>query len=225
MLEQGAYFYGLVAEKRAHPGDDMLSRLIQVEVDRGDGETTSLDDVEIAGFAALLGGAGAETVTKLVGNAVVLFARNPTSGKSARRPGRTIPAGGRGDPALLAAVPVSGAVLCPDDRPMHGVTIPAGYPVMLVTGAAQPTTSAFTPARRLRHPTAAPVWPSASATASTVAWARPWPGMESRIAIAELARRWPRYEIDEAGLRRVQMANVAGYSNVPVHVPADPALR
>ena len=36
-----------------------------------------LDDIEITGFAALLAAAGSETVTKLVGNAVVLFARNP----------------------------------------------------------------------------------------------------------------------------------------------------
>jgi cytochrome P450 len=41
--------------------------------------------------------------------------------------------------------------------------------------------------------------------------------MESRIAIEELARRWPRYEVDETGLARVQMSNVAGYSRVPVH--------
>jgi cytochrome P450 len=41
--------------------------------------------------------------------------------------------------------------------------------------------------------------------------------MESRIAVEELAKRWPAYEVDEAGLARVQMSNVAGYSNVPVH--------
>ena len=42
--------------------------------------------------------------------------------------------------------------------------------------------------------------------------------MESRIAIEEIADRWPRFEVDEAGLRRVHMSNVAGYSNVPVRV-------
>jgi hypothetical protein len=41
--------------------------------------------------------------------------------------------------------------------------------------------------------------------------------MESRIAVEELAKRWPNYEVDEGGLARVQMSNVAGYSNVPVH--------
>ena len=66
-------WHQLTVEKRQNPADDMLSRLTQVTVDRGDGVETGLDDVEITGFATLLGGAGAETVTKLVGNAVVLF--------------------------------------------------------------------------------------------------------------------------------------------------------
>jgi cytochrome P450 len=57
-VEAGMYFYNLVADKRVHPADDMLSHLAQVEVDRGDGEMTSLTDIEIAGFATLLGGAG-----------------------------------------------------------------------------------------------------------------------------------------------------------------------
>src|ERR1019366_1423870 len=75
-LESGIYWYGLAEEKRRNPDDDMITRLTQVEVDRGDGEMTRLDNEEIAGFASLLGGAGAETVTKLVGNAAVLFHRN-----------------------------------------------------------------------------------------------------------------------------------------------------
>src|SRR5438552_3561157 len=77
VLENGIYFHELTVDKRKNPGDDMLSRLTQVTVDRGDGEETGLDDVEITGFASLLGGAGAETVTKIVGNAVMLFWQHP----------------------------------------------------------------------------------------------------------------------------------------------------
>jgi cytochrome P450 len=40
--------------------------------------------------------------------------------------------------------------------------------------------------------------------------------MEGRIALEELLARWHELQIDEAGLKRVNMANVAGYSNVPV---------
>src|SRR6202453_3264431 len=44
--ESGIYFYELAEAKRRNPGDDMMSRLTQVEVDRGDGETTRLDSKE-----------------------------------------------------------------------------------------------------------------------------------------------------------------------------------
>ncbi len=75
-LESKAYWVELARKKRRHPGDDMISKLTQVEVER-EGTTSRLEDEEIAGFAGLVGGAGAETVTKLIGNALVLFHRNP----------------------------------------------------------------------------------------------------------------------------------------------------
>ena len=42
--------------------------------------------------------------------------------------------------------------------------------------------------------------------------------LESRVVIEEMVRRWPRFEVVEDGLERVHMANVAGYSKVPVRV-------
>jgi cytochrome P450 len=39
--------------------------------------------------------------------------------------------------------------------------------------------------------------------------------IESRVAFEEIATRYPTFEVDESGLRRVQMSNVAGYSHVP----------
>jgi len=40
--------------------------------------------------------------------------------------------------------------------------------------------------------------------------------LESRVAFEAVAERWPRFAVEESGLRRVHMANVAGFSNVPV---------
>ncbi len=76
VMKSGAYYYELIQERRKTPRDDMISRLIEAEIVE-DGETRRLDDIEITGFCTMLGGAGAETVTKLVGNAVVVFADNP----------------------------------------------------------------------------------------------------------------------------------------------------
>ena len=60
-----------------NPGDDMISRLTQVEVDRGDGETTRLDDQEIAGFAGLLGGAGRRDGDQAGGQRRLPLRQNP----------------------------------------------------------------------------------------------------------------------------------------------------
>ena len=76
-INSGMYYYGLTQERRKSPQDDMISRLIAAEIPGENGEMRQLDDIEITGFMALLGGAGAETVTKLVGSAVVEFARHP----------------------------------------------------------------------------------------------------------------------------------------------------
>ncbi|HZT67835.1 MAG TPA: cytochrome P450 [Acidimicrobiales bacterium] len=212
--EMGAYFYELVAAKRRQPADDMLTRLTQVEVDRGDGRTTALDDAEIAGFAALLGGAGAETVTKLVGNAVVLFDRHPDQWQLVGDdPGR-IP---QAVEELLRYWPPSQyqGRFSQRDAHLHGQTIPAGHPVLLITGAATRDERAFADPDRFdvtRRPGLAIGFGHGVHSCLGAALAR----LESRVALEELGRRWPRYRVDVNGLRRVQMANVAGYSNVPV---------
>jgi cytochrome P450 len=214
MIEAGAYYYGLVASKRRDPADDMLTRLTQVTVDRGDGIETGLDDDEIAGFATLLGGAGAETVTKLVGNAVWLFHHNPDQWRRVLDDPTVIP---RAVEEILRLLPPSQyqGRFSTEDREFEGGTIPAGHPVLLITGAATRDPRAFD------HPDTFDIDRPQSVAIGFghgvhsclgAALAR----MESRIAIEEIAKRWRRLEVDESGLRRVHMSNVAGYSHVPV---------
>jgi cytochrome P450 len=214
MEESGVYFYGLVGEKRERPEDDMLSRLTQVTVDRGDGTETGLDDAEIAGFATLLGGAGAETVTKLVGNAVVLFADHPEQWDQVRADPSKIPAAVE---EILRYHPPSQyqGRFSVEDREYEGGTIPAGYPVLLITGAATRDPRQFERPDDfdISRPPAIAIGLGHGVHACLgAALAR----MESRIAIEELARRWQRLEVDRDGLRRVHMSNVAGYKNAPV---------
>ncbi len=211
----GAYFYELAVEKRKNPGDDMMTRLTQVTVDRGDGTETGLDDVEIAGFATLLGGAGAETVTKLVGNAAVLFARHPEQWQKVRADSAKIPGAVE---EILRYLPPSQyqGRYCTEARTFEGGTIPAGFPVLLITGAATRDPREFENADSFdidRPPNVAIGLGHGVHACLGAALAR----MESRVAIEALAQRWQRLEINEAGLKRVHMSNVAGYSNVPVH--------
>ena len=215
-MAQGMYLYELVQQKRDNPADDMLTALIEAEVATEDGQLTRLDDAEIAGFGTLLAAAGSETVTKLVGNAVVLFHRHPDQWAKVLA-----------DPAIIAnAVEEILRYWAPSqyqgrfstvDSEWHGVTIPKGKPVFLITGAANRDPRRYDDPDRFditRDPGLAVGLGHGLHACLGAALAR----MESRVAIEEIARRWPAYEVDEPGLRRVQMSNVAGYSSVPITV-------
>ena len=214
MIEMSGFFYELAIERRRRPVDDMLSRLTQVTVDHGDGVETGLDDEEIAGFASLIGGAGAETVTKLVGNAIVLFAAHPDQWQAVVAHPARIPGAVEEILRLLPPAQYQGRYSA-EDRGFEGGTIPAGYPVLLLTGAATHDPRAFERADDFdidRPPSIAIGFGHGVHSCLGAALAR----MESRIAIEEIAARWQRLDVDVAGLRRVHMANVAGYANVPV---------
>lgn len=214
-VESGIYFLELAQERRRHPADDMITRLTQAEVDRGDGEMTQLSDVEIAGFLTLLGGAGAETVTKLIGNAAVLLHRHPDQYQKIIDDPSRVPAAAE---EVLRYYPPSQyqGRFSVKDATYGGVTVPAGFPTILVTGSAT-RDERFYDAPDIfdidRPPTLALGFGYGVHTCLGAALAR----MESRVAIEELAKRWPRFEVEESRCTRVQMSNVAGYSSVPVH--------
>jgi cytochrome P450 len=214
MLEAVVYFQDLARRKRLHPGDDMLSQLTQATMEREDGTTTGLADDEIAGFAALLGGAGAETVTKLVGNAFVLLGRHGRQWQAMID-----------DPGLVPGAVEEILRYWPPSQyqgrysvqasEWHGTTIPAGFPVLLLTGAATHDEREYPDPDRFditRTPGHALGFGFGIHTCLGAALAR----MESRVALLQMLRRWPRFTVDEAGSQRVQMANVAGYARIPV---------
>lgn len=213
MVELGTYFYELSVQKRANPEDDMLSRLTQVTVEHDDGTEAGLDDIEVANFATLLGGAGAETVTKLVANAVVLFSQHPDQWDLVRAEPDRIPAAVEEILRYLPPSQYQGRFSF-EDREFEGGTIPKGFPVLLLTGAATRDPRAFERADDFditRPPSLSLGFGHGIHSCLGAALAR----LESRIAIEELASRWSRLTIDEGGLRRVTMSNVSGYKHVP----------
>jgi cytochrome P450 len=216
--ESMALYYNLIQERRVEPQDDMFSRLIRAEIERDDGETSSLDDFEIAGFATLLGGAGAETVTKLIGNAAVTFARNPGQWQKLLDDRGKIPAAV--EELLRYEAPAQYNVRrSMREVHLHGVTIPEGKPVFLLGGSANRDPDAFTDADTFdidRDRTEAQNLGFGYGVHSCLgaALAR----MESAIALDRLLDFMPHYEVMWDDCKRVAMQNVAGWSHVPVRV-------
>ncbi|MGE2692444.1 cytochrome P450 [Mycolicibacterium pulveris] len=211
-------YYNLIQQRRAEPRDDMFSRLIAAEVERDDGEKQQLDDFEIAGFATLLGGAGAETVTKLVGNAAVTFARFPEQWQKLLDDRGKIPAAV--EELLRYEAPNQYNVRrSMKEVHLHGVTIPEGKPVFLLAGSANRDPEAFTDAdtfdiERDRSEAQNLGFGYGVHSCLGAALAR----MESAIALEMLLDFMPRYEVLWDQCKRVAAQNVAGWSNVPVRV-------
>ena len=194
-LESGLYYYELVQDHRAHPADDMITQLIEAQVDRGDGVMTQLQDDEIAGFLSLLAGAGAETVTKLVGNAAVLFARHPEQWRLVCESPDAIPGAVEEILRYLPPSQYQGRFTL-EETTVHGVTIPAHQPVLLLTGVGHADEREYEDPDRFditRPPRLALGFGYGIHSCLGAALAR----MESRVAISEMTRRWPSFTIVE----------------------------
>ena len=200
----GAYFFSLAQEKRAAPGEDMMSALLSHE----------LTDVEVANFGVLLAAAGSETVTKLIGSGVVLFDRHPDQWQRVLDDEAVLPAAIEEILRYAPPCPVPGPVLVGGGgiRQRHH---PRRRPRAADHRRGHPRCPRLRPPRRLRHHREQHLSISFGHGAHACIGAH-LARLESRVAFEEIRRRWPSFTVDESGLRRVTMSNVAGYVNVPV---------
>ena len=217
-IDMAIYYFRLTKQRRENLGEDLLSKLIESEVERDDGEMTPLSNVEITQFATLLGGAGAETVTKLLGNAAVVFAKNPDQWQKLLDDRSKVALAV--EELLRYEAPAQYNVRrSTRDITLHGVTIPAGKPVFLVGASANRDPLAWTDPDafdmdrdRTQSQNLGLGYGIHSCLGAALA------RLESTIALDRMLDFMPRYEVDWAGCKRVNMQNVAGWSNVPVRV-------
>jgi cytochrome P450 len=217
-IDAGVYYYSLVQQRRQDPQDDMISRLIAAEIPGENGEMRRLDDIEITAFMALLGGAGAETVTKLIGSAVVEFARHPEQWQMLLDDRSLVPAAV--EELLRYVGPVQYNVRYTlKDVELPSGRIPAHKAVFLLKAAANRDPRAFDNAEtfditrdRTQSQNLGLGYGIHSCLGAALA------RLETTIALEHLLDFMPRYEVDFDRLERVHMQNVAGYSRVPVRV-------
>lgn len=132
------YFRRLFAERRARPGDDLLSALVQAE-EAGD----RLDEDELLGIAILLLVAGYETTAHLIGSAALALLQHPDQrARFVSEPGLT-------DSAIeellryTSPAEMTTPRLAREDVTLASVTIPRGEWVIAVLGSANRDESVF----------------------------------------------------------------------------------
>jgi cytochrome P450 family 130 len=201
-------FRPLLAERRSMPAHDLLSDLVAAEVDG-----RSLTDEELLGFCYLLLIGGNDTTTNWIGNAAVLFARNPD-----------VRAELVGDPSLLpAALEEALRLESPTqvlprrttrEITLYETLVAAGTRVLLVWGAANRDEREFVHPehvdirrRETRH--------LAFGQGIHFCLGAPLARLEARVAFEELLRRVPTYEL-AAEPEPVRSSWALGYAHVPI---------
>jgi cytochrome P450 len=193
-----AYLLALFAERRQHPGEDLVSALVAVE-DGGD----TLSEEELCSMVALLIVAGHETTVSLIGNAMLALLTHPEQRSALER-----------DPSLL---PRAVEELIRFDGPVErtlnrwaavdvelcGRKIPRGESVIVILGAADRDPERFEEpdtldwaAERPRH--------LGFGRGSHFCLGAPLARLEAEIALGTLLRRLPglRLAAAEEELRR-----------------------
>jgi cytochrome P450 len=208
-LNMAQYFEDFVKEREKHmESGDLLSLILEAK------RSGEISHEEVIGFLMILGIAGNETTTKLIGNMTVTLARNPEARAQCAADPSLISKAVEETMRMEGSSQLIGRVTT-EDVTLHGVTIPAGKRVGMLLVAANrderhfenPEVFSLTRSNRDHMGFGFGIHSCVGA-----AMAR----MEGRVAFEEILKMMPNYQVQWDGLKRMHSANVRGYTHVPV---------
>jgi cytochrome P450 len=204
-----AYFERVVAERRRHPGDDLVSALVEAEE-----QGQRLSEDELLGFCALLLIAGNETMANFLSNAVLTLDRHPDVRRALLA-----------DPSLLPTAveellrfepPVHELVrTLTRDVELHGERLGEGDRVLLLLASANRDGRRFDDPERLdprRDPNPHLSFGFGIHFCMGASLAR----MEARVALGELLRAIPDYQVIGGEIEWFRTPSVRGPARLPI---------
>jgi len=213
-MELFDYYAGLMRDKRANPGDDLVSALLHVE-DDGD----RMSDQEITAFLFLMVVAGNETTTKLLGNAAFHLTGDP------EQLARVFadPDGGLVDAWVEETLRYDTSTqllarLLVDDVTVDDVTVPAGSQLVMLLGSANHDERVFTDPERFdldRDPAELNQIMSFGGGRHYCLGAN-LARLEARVVLRSLVARVAQIEVDHTDAVRFYSANVRGFAHLPM---------
>ncbi|HEX4865378.1 MAG TPA: cytochrome P450, partial [Acidimicrobiales bacterium] len=104
--------------------------------------------------------------------------------------------------------------LLTEDVVSHGILMPGGSRVLMLTASANRDERAYEEPDRFDVSRGAHV-PLGFGHGVHFCLGAALARLEGRVGLGEFARLFPEYEVDESGLKRVHQSNVHGFSSVP----------
>ena len=212
--EMNEYLTKMIAERRATPRDDLLTRLVEAEVD---GER--LTQHEILGFFQLLIVAGQETTANLINNALLCFMEAPDQLARLRASPELLPSAI--EEVLRYRSPIQWLMRTPrKEVEVNGKVIPPGQLILTMVGSANRDPKQFADPDRFditRDPNPHVAFGHGIHACLGAALAR----MESRIALTDLLARLKHFELATNDPWPPRKAlHIHGPANLPLRIEA-----
>ena len=197
-----------------NPSDDLMTELLNAEVDEPDGSRRPLSRDEVVTYASMVAGAGNETATRLIGFTMQLLAQHPDQRRLLVEDPSLIPNAIEEILRLESPSPVQ-ARWVQHDAEVHGTIVPEGSIMLLLNGAANRDERHWTDPDRFdvhRDEGAHLAFGHGLHFCLGAALAR----LEGRVALEEILRRWPSWEVDVERGQMAHTGSVRGWGYLPV---------
>jgi cytochrome P450 len=211
----GAEIFEDYIEWRAkHPSDDLMTELLNADLEEPDGSTRKLTRSEVLTYVNMLAGAGNETTTRLIGWTGKVLGENADVRRELAEDRSLIPNAIEELLRFEAPSPVQ-ARYVQHDVEHYGQAVPEGSIILLLNGSANRDERRFTDPDRVdirrnigRHLS----FGYGLHFCLGASLAR----LEGRIALDEVLNRFPNWEIDWDNAVQARTSTVRGWESMPV---------
>ncbi|MEW2478612.1 cytochrome P450 [Mycobacterium sp. NPDC049093] len=212
-VESLAMFSEYIDWRATHPSDDLMTELLNAEIDEPDGTRRKLERTEVLAYTAMIAGAGGETTARLIGFMGQLLGEHPDQRRELVADPSLIPGAVEETLRFEPPSPVQARYVAQDVE-HYGQTIPEGSYMLLLNGSANRDESKFTdPDRFDIHRIGGHLsFGQGLHFCLGSALAR----LEARVAFEEVLKRWTDWEVDYPNAFRAHTSSVRGWARLPV---------
>ena len=196
-----------------HPSDDLMTQLLNAEIEEQDGTRRRLTRTEVLTYTSMIAGAGNETTTRLIGFIGQLLSDNADQRRQVVADPSLIPGAIEEVLRYEAPSPVQARYVARDAE-CYGQKVPEGSVMLLLNGSANRDERHFKEPDRFdihRKPAHLSFGHGLHFCLGS-ALAR----IEARVVLEEVIMRWPNWEVEYDNAVMAHTASVRGWSRLPV---------
>ncbi|CAM3372525.1 cytochrome P450 [Mycolicibacterium frederiksbergense] len=208
-----AMFVEYIEWRATHPSDDLMTDLLNAEIEEADGNRRKLERGEVLAYTAMIAGAGNETTARLIGAMGQLLAEHPDQRHELVADPSLIPAAVEETLRFEPPSPVQARYVARDVE-HYGHTVTEGSYMLLINASADRDPARHPDPDRFDIHRKAPHLGFGQGIHFCLgsALAR----LEARVAFEEVLKRWTDWDVDYDDARRAHTSSVRGWAQLPV---------